>query len=768
MKFNNGYWLLHEGMTVHLAAETMDVRTTTSTVSVAALTKPHVDRASHLNTATISVELSSPVENVVGVRVRHLLQPDPVRTNFELRDAHPTVAIARDDDVVTLTSGALTAAISTHGPWSLSFTGDDRPLTSATTRTTGSVDDANTGIRHMMQRLELPVGANVYGFGERFTAFVKNGQVVETWNEDGGTASEQAYKSIPFFVTDRGYGIFVNSPGHVSFEVGSEVVSSVQFSVPGNVLEYFVIYGPTPKAILERYTALTGRPALPPQWSFGLWLSTSFTTDYDEATVTSFVDGMTEREIPLSVFHFDCYWMKPLNWCDFEWDPEVFPDPAAMLARFAERGLHTSVWINPYLGQHAPLFAEADSKGYLLRRPDGTAWQSDMWVAGMGIIDFTNPEAAEWFGDKVRGLLRAGVQAIKTDFGERIPTDVVWHDGSDPQLMHNFYTLLYNRTVFEAVESVRGTGEAVLFARSATVGGQSFPVHWGGDCESTYPSMAESLRGGLSLGMSGFGFWSHDIGGFEGTPSATLFIRWLQFGLLSSHARLHGSTSYRVPWAFGDEAVRVARDFTRMRMTLMPYLWNAAIEAHTAGIPVMRSMLLEFPDDRTSSMLDRQYMLGADLLVAPVFNDVGTVEYYLPAGEWIGFLDGQPRSGGRWMNETYPVDALPLLARAGAAIPIGSVQDRPDYDYAAGLTLEVFGLADAASTGASVSDSAGEVVAEFDVSRAGDTLMATVRSGADRLTAGWSLRWVTGPLGGDRGPMVSASASDSSLSLRLG
>jgi len=278
--------------------------------------------------------------------------------------------------------------------------------------------------------------------------------------------------------------------------------------------------------------------------------------------------------------------------------------------------------------------------------------------------------------------------------------------------------------------------------------------------------MAESLRGGLSLGMSGFGFWSHDIGGFEGTPSPTLFTRWLQFGLLSSHARLHGSTSYRVPWAFGDDAVRVARDFTRMRMTLMPYFWNAAIEAHRSGIPVMRSMLLEFPEDRTTSQLDRQYMLGGDVLVAPVFADSGEVEYYLPAGEWIGFLDGRARSGGSWVTETHAVDSLPLLVRPGAVIPIGAVDDRPDYDYAVGLTLEVFGLADGATASVSVADSAGVVVAEFSVTRAGDELTATVVSGADALSAGWSLRWVTGPLGADRGP-VASSTDGGAISLAI-
>ncbi len=310
-------------------------------------------------------------------------------------------------------------------------------------------------------------------------------------------------------------------------------------------MTYHFIRG-TPKEILTTYTAMTGRPALPPLWSFGLWLSTSFTTDYDEQTVMGFVDGMAEREIPLSVFHFDCYWMKPLNWCDFEWDPETFPDPQGLLGRLIKRGLHPSVWINSYVGQRSRLFEEAAREGYLLRRPDGSVWQWDMWVAGMAMIDFTNPAARDWFREKVRGLLRQGVHAIKADFGERVPLDVVWHDGSDPALMHNYYSFLYNRTVFEAVEQERGVGEAVLFARSATVGGQKFPVHWGGDCESTYVSMAESLRGGLSLGLSGFGFWSHDIGGFEGPPSPEMFKRWFLFGMFSSHARLHGSESYRV------------------------------------------------------------------------------------------------------------------------------------------------------------------------------------------------------------------------------
>ena len=443
----------------------------------------------------------------------------------------------------------------------------------------GYADVENEG-PYVHEQLSLGVGETVYGLGERFTAFVKNGQVVETWNKDGGTGSDQAYKNVPFYLTNRGYGVFVNHPEDVSFEVASEKVSRVQFSVSGQALEYFVIYGPTPKEVLEKYTALTGRPALPPAWSFGLWLTTSFTTSYDEQTVTSFIQGMADRDLPLHVFHFDCFWMREFRWCDFEWDPRAFPDPPAMLRRLKERGLRICVWINPYIAQLSPLFAEGKEGGYLLKKPNGDVWQTDQWQAGMGIVDFTNPDACQWYGDKLRALLDMGVDCFKTDFGERIPTDVAYFDGSDPRKMHNFYSYLYNKVVFNVLEEARGVGEAALFARSATAGGQQFPVHWGGDCYSSFESMAESLRGGLSLCLSGFGFWSHDIGGFEGTPPAEVYKRWIAFGLLSSHSRLHGSSSYRVPWQFDDEAVDVLRFFTKLKCRLMPYLFAQAVEAH--------------------------------------------------------------------------------------------------------------------------------------------------------------------------------------------
>jgi alpha-D-xyloside xylohydrolase len=522
--------------------------------------------------------------------------------------------------------------------------------------------------------------------------------------------------------------------------------------VQGQHLEYFLIGGQSLKNVLQNYTSLTGKPALPPAWSYGLWLSTSFTTNYDEATVTSFVEGMAERDLPLAVFHFDCFWMKEYEWCNFEWDERVFPDPVGMLKRLKAKGLKICVWINPYIAQRSSFFDEGMEKGYLLKKQDGSVWQWDLWQYGMGIVDFTNPEACQWFKDKLGALMDMGVDSFKTDFGERIPTDVVYYDGSDPQQMHNYYTQLYNKVVFELLEEKRGKGEAALFARSATAGGQQFPVHWGGDCEATYESMAESLRGGLSLGLSGFGYWSHDIGGFEQSSPPDLYKRWVQFGLLSSHSRLHGSTSYRVPWLYDQEAVDVLRHFTKLKMRLMPYLFGKSVESSKIGIPLMRAMLLEFGNDPACDYVDRQYMLGDSLLVAPIFNPEGEATYYLPQGTWTHFLSGQQVQGGVWRKEIYDYFSLPLFVRENSLIPVGSEENKPDYDYAEGVTLQLFALQDGVSAEASVPTIKGEQQLMVTATRNGNMIIVT----AEGHSASWNvlLRGVSAVAGIDNGQAI--------------
>jgi len=353
----------------------------------------------------------------------------------------------------------------------------------------------------------------------------------------------------------------------------------------------------------------------------------------------------------------------------------------------------------------------------------------------MGVVDFTNPDACHWFGDKLRALLDMGVDCFKTDFGERIPTDVTYFDGSDPARMHNYYAYLYNKTVFDVLENKLGTGQVTVFARSATAGCQQFPVHWGGDCLATFESMAESLRGGLSLSLSGFSFWSHDIGGFDQTAPAAVYKRWCAFGLLSSHSRLHGSTSYRVPWLFDEEAVDVLRFFTKNKCELMPYLFALACQAHEQGIPVMRAMLLEFPDDPACHHLDRQFMLGDSLLVAPIFSPDGVVEYYLPEGKWTNFFTGQALEGGRWVREAHGYLSLPLMARPNSIIAVGANDRRPDYDYAAGVTFHVFELQDGAAASARVPTISGDLAMTFRVRRSGQQLHIQ----AEGTSTSWSV-----------------------------
>lgn len=721
MKFTDGYWLIREGYNVQNPADIRDITHTSDSMTVFAATKIIATKGDTLNGTLLKADFSSPMPDVIRVKLFHHKGKINKGPAFELFPSDTDVQISVDEETAVLTSGQLSVQVNRKQGWNIDFNYAGKRITGSGWRAPAYIQDPDKKA-YYREQLDLGVGEYIYGLGERFTPFVKNGQVVEIWNEDGGTSSEQSYKNIPFYLSSKGYGVFVNHPEKVSYEIASENVSRVQFSVEGEYLEYFIIGGSTPKDVLDNYTKLTGKPALPPAWTFGLWLTTSFTTDYDEATVNHFVDGMAERDLPLSVFHFDCFWMKEYQWCDFEWDKDMFPDPEGMLRRLKDKGLKICAWINPYIAEKSHLFDEGMENGYLVKTPDGSVWQWDLWQAGMGLVDFTNPDAVKWYKSKLEMLIDQGVDCFKTDFGERIPTNVVYFDGSDPVKMHNYYTFLYNKAVFEVLEDKLGKGEAALFARSATVGGQQFPVHWGGDCSATYESMAETVRGGLSLGLSGFGFWSHDISGFENTAPPDIYKRWVQFGLLSSHSRLHGSTSYRVPWLFDEEAVDVVRKFTKLKCSIMPYLYNSAVESTVRGLPMMRAMVLEYPQDPTCFTLDTQYMLGDSILVAPIFNKEGDVQYYLPEGKWTNYLTGEVLEGNRWYSENHGYMTLPMMIKPNTLLAVGKEDSRPDYDYADGVSLHLFELGDGASAQADIVNTLAEQELSVTASRSGNVI----------------------------------------------
>ena len=737
MKFSNGCWTQKERTECFGPAEVFETKRDDSSITFCAPTHKINHRGDTLGGPNLTIKISAPMPEVIRVQTFHYMGAIDRGPNFELEiDENASIVIEDLEGSYKLSSGSLNLVINKSNA-TMQFNRDDYKLTDSKWRDLAYIKTDFKGLAYetnnkdafMREQLSLSVGELIYGLGERFTPFIKNGQTVDIWNEDGGTSTELSYKNIPFYLSNRGYGVFVNNPDKVSFEVSSELVKKVGFSVPGESLDYFIFNGPTMKEVISRYTDLTGKPALPAPWTFGLWLSTSFTTNYDEATVTSFVDGMAEREIPLSVFHFDCFWMKGFSWSDFQWDKEVFPDPVGMLKRLKEKGLKICVWINSYIGQESILFEEGMKNGYFLKRANGDVWQWDMWQPGMALVDFTNPEACKWFASKLEVLMDMGVDCFKTDFGERIPTeDVVYYNGADPVKMHNYYSYLYNETVFNLLERKRGKGNAVLFARSATVGGQKFPVHWGGDCWSNFESMSESLRGGLSLTMSGFGFWSHDIGGFEDTSTPDVYKRWVAFGLMSSHSRLHGSSSYRVPWAYDEESVDVARHFTKLKASLMPYLYRNAIETSKTGIPTMRSMVLEFQNDPTCQYLDKQYMFGDSLLVAPIFNEEGMAEYFVPEGNWTNFLTGEKVSGGRWIKDHHDYLSIPCLAKENSIIAVGAVDTKPEYDYANDVTLKVFQLIEGIQAKTDVYNMAAEVELTVSVQKDGNKITIKVQN----------------------------------------
>lgn len=704
MQFTEGIWMDRCGLKVHRAQKLWRYELYPDAVKVMVPAHKIKDISDTTRGPVLTFIFTAPREDMISVKVTHYRGKTVKGPAFSLNlqnNAAPQILDGEKE--LTFRSGRMETRIAKEGPFGFAFFYDGRLMTSAGNQGTAYVTDldyeadkardfngrepvAYDSRTWMRELLSLDVGEYIYGLGERFTPLARNGQSADVWNRDGGSGGDQAYKNIPFYLSGKGYGVFVNTPGLVNFEFGTVNTRNVEFSVPGESLEYIVIGAEAPKGVLSGYTALTGRSPVPPAWSFGLWLSTSWEPETTDQTVLTFIEGMAEREIPLSVFHFDARWMDDFNCCDFVWSKR-FGDARGLLKKLHGAGIRVCVWINPYVSQEGRLFDEGAAGGYFLKTKSGDVWQTDGWMSGMAIVDFTNPAACAWYKDRLGAIIDMGADCIKTDFGERIPTDVAYFDGSDPALMHNYYPFLYNKVIFEMLKEKKGGKNACVFSRSATAGTQQFPVNWGGDNEATYISMAESLRGGLSLCQSGFGFWAHDISGFSGTATPDLYKRWAAFGMLSTHSRLHGKETYRVPWLFDGESPGVLRFFTRLKCSLMPYLYAGAVKVNREGVPLMQAMALAYPRDRTCLPLDTQYMLGDDLLVAPVFKDSGEAEFYLPSGGWTDFLSGERFEGGRWHIRQYGYYGLPLLARAGAVIPVGGVDSTVEYEYNENLTF---------------------------------------------------------------------------------
>ena len=690
-------------------------------------------KASTADGSTLLVQITAAGDGVLRVRLGDdaRARSRSARATTLVSPADHPLQVRTGDGRIHLTAGPI-GAVLTLDPWHLSFhDADGRPLVEQNRGETDISGRLRTlpfgrslaagAVAAYHESFGAPADERFVGLGERFTTLDKRGQRALMWNFDAfGTESDRAYKNVPFYLSSRGYGILVDSGMPVEFDMCQSTHSCVQILVPDDLLDYYVLAGPAPADVLDRYDRLTSRPLLPPKWAFGAWMSSGFFADSQQAALDR-ARRLRADGIPCDVLHLDCYWQAEGQWSGMAWDRTAFPDPDAMLAELAGLGFRVCLWINPYLSHLSPAFAEAEAAGHLLRRADGATYVADVWHGShpaCGLVDFTSPAATAWFQELLRPLLTQGVAVFKTDFAEGVPADAVAANGMTGTELHNVYTLLFNDAAAAVTREV--AGHSMVWARSSYLGGQRHSAQWGGDTSATYPAMASTLRGGLSHGLSGVPFWSHDAGGFTGTPTDDLYVRWAQFAALSPLVRFHGTTS-RLPWNFPPAAADAARSALRLRYRLMPYLYSAAVHSARTGVPMMRALLVDAPDDPAAWTAELEYLLGPDLLVAPVVTTDPERSVYFPAGRWVSHATGEIVEGGRHHRVGAPLTRIPLYVRYGALVPVGPEVERVGDGAFADLTVVSWGGVDGRT-----------VISDVD----GDTVVTAVRDGG---TLGFSV-----------------------------
>ena len=617
-----------------------------------------------------------------------LMLDGPVPTSTDWRTA-------RTDSTVTYTSSAGGLRL-TLAPWKIELLdADGRTLTE--TQTLGEpasfipyvpfsfVRRARDFGRSVAATFSLAHDEKVFGLGESFTRLDKRGQRVIAYLRDAnGTQNSRQYKAVPFFLSSQGYGMFVHTSAPVTFDVGAEFDGHHTIYAGDELLDLFVFLG-EPQDVVSEYTALTGRSPVPPLWSFGLWMS-RITYD-NEAQVREVAQRLREEEIPADVIHLDTGWFETDWRSDYAFAASRFDDPEAMVQDLLDDGFRVSLWQLPYFTRQNRLWDEIVANGYHVRDAGGVLPAED------AILDFSNPEAVAWYQGKLRGLLAMGVGAIKADFAEDAPLDGLYASGRTGWYEHNLYPVRYNRAVFEVTEDV--TGDGILWGRSAWAGSQRYPVHWGGDAENTESAMAATLRGGLSMGLSGFSFWSHDIGGFVLRAPRDLYRRWTPFGALTSHTRTHGAPP-REPWEYDEALTDDFRRAMEMKYRLLPYVYAQAVAASAKGHPMLRALFFDYPDDPTSWLIEDEYLFGTDLLVAPLFDESASRRVYLPPGGWTDYQTGARYAGGQWHEIEAGAIPIVVLARDGAAIPHAAVAQHTgliDWDA---IEVRAYGDGDAA------------------------------------------------------------------------
>lgn len=712
MKFTDGLWAIKEGYTIEYPKEINDIDISESGITLFAPYQAQEKTRSSIGCGLLTVQISAVGANAFSIRISNHKGSRKRKAILELNRTVIQPVSTENETEYIYTSSLLEVHLRKDGEWGISFYYSGRFLTSTGLGGQAHIT-APDGTSYIREQLSLCEGEYIYGLGEQPGSIIRNGGTYEAWIEDAGIRAGRSAKTAPFFLSSRGYGVLVNTPECVSYEIGNEctteagpegITSRTQFSVKGQTLEYILIGGASMKHVMDIYSEIIGRAALPPAWSFGSWISTPRMEVYDEETILDLIEKNKTMNMPLSVIHFGPYWMKGFEWTSFLWDDKRFPNPKDMIKELHENGIRVCLWISPYIAQKSPLFQEGFDGSYFLNLGNGDLWQSDVSQAGAGLVDFTNLVARAWYQKFLDELIRIGVDSFHLDFGADAPVadpfygadaaryGITYKNELEAESQHNLYPVLYEEAVFELLQRRYGQNNACLLAHAGFIGSQKYPFLVLDNEDPSYEGMRTALSSGLSLSLSGFPYWGANIGGVTDQSTPDLYMRSHQFSMFLPQAMLGGAETFRVPWQYGTEASQETLLFSRFKLGLMPYIFSSAVESSTLGIPMTRPMVLEFPDDPNTAALDQQYMFGPSLLIAPITSEEGIVRYYVPSGIWTNLLTRERIEGPIWKNEQHGYQTMPILARPGTILVADSSDEKPVYNYMENVTITLFEL----------------------------------------------------------------------------
>lgn len=547
-----------------------------------------------------------------------------------------------------------------------------------------------------------------YGLGEKTKSLKKNGEQWTMWNSDIPAYNDKTdplYQSIPFFIGIRdhkAYGIFLDNTYRSYFNMGASNNRFYWFGADKGELDYYFINGPDIKKVISLYSMLTGRMELPPIWSLGY--QQSKWSYYPESTVRTLAETFRNKQIPCDVIYLDIHYMN--GYRVFTWDKERFPHPEKMLSDLAAEGFKVITIIDPGVKadtNNYDVAKEGLEENLFVKYPDGVIYQGEVWPGWAYFPDFTKKETRDWWGKKNAEMLKQGVAGIWNDmnepsaWGQAIPDILKFDDngfGADYKKIHNVYALEMAKATFEGIKENMNTRPFIL-TRAGFSGIQRYAAVWTGDnvASEEHLKLACAIVQGLSL--SGIPFCGSDVGGFFGSPSQRLYTRWMELGAFTPFFRGHSiiNTKDKEPWAFGEDVEKWVKEIINLRYDLLPFFYNEFYNASQSGVPIVRSMFLNYQDDEEcySDSAQYQYMIGDNLLVAPVLSEFENFKkLYLPEGKWLGWWDNKVYEGRQWIIVEAPLERIPLFIREGAVIPMQQTQNYVGEKNITELSLKIF------------------------------------------------------------------------------